>query len=554
MQQLSDLTGCDVGLSTDDFILCVESAGGDLFDCQIELDADAFDACVVSQYSAGSIIAAKYRQIKDADLSLHRARLQFENIGKQIQYENERVQYQIEVWKDFTGAQKEHLDKYQEKLTGSYLVKETKTKTKVKDRDSGEVKEKDRLKTTVKTFTLRDDEMEIETEKAKDMLDITLDFQIKMASDDTAVKNLLLQQADALIGIDVAVNNKNAMIAAFDSAMNQKESLLALWRNNLDFYEKYYVQKLPYHRIIQSQNILNLTAEFNELAHYAHLATKALEYKFMEVLENVDLPGGTLNSSDLFKCQTSYDFENYLSRLQQYNVLECPAGEFQQHYYRLSLAYDILGLTDENLGDANGDGYVDSDNRSVVEVRFEKFQEFINENIDSQGDLSFSFTDSVYDAVFMAYQKANLKIWHGGIPCGADTSKGLTASLFFRGSSGAIFPVVYVAQKGSHTFRRKDLEIAEYYPVKTRAMQNHYDTASEPFTKDFFTPFKGIDPRFDTEPMGEWTPAFTNRSVAATLWDVTLYQEPAEYGFDDIPFYKLRDICFYFGTIGNNFN
>lgn len=560
--QLADLTGCPLPddpenqTQLDEFALCVECAGGDLYDCSDDLDPDAFEACVLLKDTAIGILGAKYRQIKDADLSLKHAQLRLENLGKQIENENTRMQYQIEIWNDYIGAQKEALDQYQDTLMGSYLVKKVKTKVKVKDKKTGKIIEKTKLKRTEKTFNLRDDQLDINLNKEKDLFEATRNFQIRMAQDDTVIMNLLLEQAEALIGIDMAVHNENAMIAAFDTAMRQKENLLRLWQQNREFYDKYYTQKLPAHRIIQSQKILELADRFNELAHYCHLATKALEYKFMEVLQGILLPGGdTLNATDLFKCQTTGDFDAYLHNLQEYKTLECPGGVFQQHDYRISVVYDALGLTDDNLGDLDHDGFVDADGQPVEELRFEKFQQFVNEHIDQNGDLSFTFTNSVYDRVFIAYQKANLKIWQGPIPCAPTlTSDGLTASLFFRGSPGSVFPVVYLAQKGTHTLLRKTREVADYYPVKVRALINANDPAPEPFTKDFFTPFVDIDPRFHTAPMGEWTPAFTNRSVVSSEWGVTVHREPAEFGFDRIPFHKLRDICLYLGTIGNNFD
>jgi len=407
----------------------------------------------------------------------------------------------------------------------------------------------------VKSFTLRDDKLDLDIHKEKEVLDATLNFQIKQAQDGKAISDLLLEQADALIGIDMAVQNMNGMIAAFDFSMRQKENLLALWRRNEEFIEKYWTQKLPTHRIIQSEANIQLSRKLNEVAHYSFLASKALEYKFMQVLQGISLGAlGLLNIADIFKCQTTSDFKDYLDKLQAYNVVECPGGTFQSHTYRVSLALNILGLTDENLGDIDGDGYIDATGIPVEDERFQKFQQFVNEHRDQNGNLVFTFTTSVYDQLLVQYQKANLKIWQGPIPCATSlNTKGMTAGLFFRGTSGSIFPVIHVAQKGVQPFLRKNHDLAGYYPVKTRALMNINDTAPEPFTQDYFTPFNGIDPRFQTGSMGEWTPAFTNRGVAATQWQVTLYVAPAEEGFDKVPLEKLKDLCFYLDTIGNNF-
>ncbi|MGD9974445.1 MAG: hypothetical protein AB7S77_15400 [Desulfatirhabdiaceae bacterium] len=549
MTQLSELTGCRVDLTVENFAECVRKAGFDLYDCAIEMTADNFEGCVRLKPENNSVLGSKYRQIKDADLSLQLARTKFKNIGKQIEYENARQDYLIEIWNDLLGAQKESLKDYQDKILNSCLIKEEKTEVKYK----GEKKTK--TKRTEKSFTLRDDKLGLDLEKEKAAYEAAYNFGIKQVKDDTVIKNLLLQQAEALIGIDLAVQNKNAMIAMFDSSIVQKDNLLSLWLQNNEFIEKYWEQKLPNQRIILSQKILELTERFNELAHYAYLATKSLEYKYMVELQGIDIPGGKkLNATDLFKCQTTTDFSTYLTNLSNYNFMECPTGSFQPHEYRISLVYDILGLSNKNLGDLNNDGIIDSTLEKVVDVQYQKVQQFINQNIDTEGNLTFDFSSSVYDKVFQSYKKANLKIWQGGVPCASSvTTRGLTSSLFFKGSSGSIFPVIYIAQKGTQTFLRKDSELADYYPIKILAMITSKDQEPEPFTKDLFTPYNGIDPRYQSASMGEWTPAFSNRSVSATDWVVTLYREPAEYGFNNIPFDKLTDIAFYFGTIGQNF-
>jgi hypothetical protein len=269
------------------------------------------------------------------------------------------------------------------------------------------------------------------------------------------------------------------------------------------------------------------------------LATKALEYKFVKVLDGVDMgPLGSLDYNDVFKCQTTADFDKYLKKLKAYNVFDCTGGEFQLHTPRISVVHDILGLTKEN-----------------EDERYRRFQQFINEHIDENGDLSFTFTTSYSDNNLRQLKNANLKIWYGTIPCNDDISgKGLTASLFFRGAPGALYPWINIQQKGIQSFLRKDKKPVNYYPVKTYALLTSNDSNPEPFTEASFRTFVGVDPRSETNLLGRWTNAFTNRGIAATEWIVTLQRNPGESGdYDPIPFNKLTDICFYFNIIGNNF-
>ncbi|MCP4111454.1 MAG: hypothetical protein GY749_38990, partial [Desulfobacteraceae bacterium] len=532
--ELAELAGCSANLLSDEFEFCVECSGGDLYDCQTEeLDPDAFEACVKTKVAGAGILGAKYRQIKDADYNLKLARLQFENIGKRIKNINDSVQNQIEIWKDYTGAQKTALDKYLDNMEGAVKITEIKSKEKVKDRETGETTSKTKTKTTQKTFILVDEPLELQIKKEKEVLDAALEFQIKNIEENTAasVKNLLLQQAESLIGIDMAVHNKNTMIAAYDAVMRRKENLLVLWRNNQDFVDRYWQQKLPSHRVIQSDLALQLTQEFNELAHLSYLATKALEYKYMEPMQNVDLGAlGKINLTDIFKCQTVTDFGNYLSRLNSYNVMECSmeTSDFSIWAHEISLAHDILGLPmDKNLNELEG------------------FADYI----DSEGNLKLTFT--TYTHMFSFPPMANLKIWRGTVPCSSESTRGLTARLCFVLEPGSISPSVKLIQKGIQTFLGRNNGITEYYPIKTKSLMNYNDTAPMSYTTAYLKPFKKclVYPYDEPDNSQQWTPAFTNRGVASE-WELTLFRSsyPSYYG--DVPVEQLEDIILYLHTIG----
>ncbi|MEZ4527378.1 MAG: hypothetical protein R2941_15775 [Desulfobacterales bacterium] len=149
----------------------------------------------------------------------------------------------------------------------------------------------------------------------------------------------------------------------------------------------------------------------------------------------------------------------------------------------------------------------------------------------------------------------NLKIWHGTVPNPNSTeqTRGFTASIYFNGFYGNIIPILKISQKGTHTFYRRNMELANYYPVKPLALMNSNNADPQPLSLRTFTPFINVNPRYDdtTGQRGIWVSEFTNRSVAATLWEVILYKKSASGpNVTDVPISKLSDIYFFFDTIG----
>jgi hypothetical protein len=550
---LGELTGCNVSLPIEEFLECAKDAGFDLYDCSMELDPTSFNACILQKASANSVLAAKYRQIKDADIGLERAKLVFDNITKQIENENASVQYRIELLKAFNSTKKTLLDNYLKDMKNAVTITETSKKEKTKGGSSS----KSKTKSTEKSFYIKNEPLELDIKKEKDLLDATQNYEIQLANDNQLIKNLLLQQADALIGIDLAVQNKNAMIAAYDATLRNRDTYLDIWTQNQSLIDNYWQKKLPAYRILKSQKVIDLSEKFYELSHYCFLAAKALEYKYMNKIEGISLAGGAwLNLADVHKCQLSADFDVFLIRLNTYATLVCEEpGSFAPYDYTVSLAWDILGLTNMSLGDSNYDGYVDGTSTRVEDVRFQKFQQFVNSHLDSSGNLVFQFSTSILDPVFTSWEQANIKIWQGPLPCNTSTSsKGLSASLRFTGSHGALYPKLTITQKGVQSFFRKNREKADYYPVNTLALLNTSDTAPEPVTSAFFRPFYDESPLENpNSTRGAWTSYFTNRGVAATEWTVTVNRLPNASGnYVPVPFNQLRDLELYFSTSGSN--
>jgi hypothetical protein len=538
------LTGCGAGLSDSAFRTCVESVGDALFvDCPLDLSPDAFDACLKTKGSLG-VIGDKYRQIKSSDLSLSQARLQFDNYGKEIENQNASMSYRIQIRKNLTSTTIEVLKDYQDNLKNACSIQEFNETVKIKGQPT------QRIKRTTKTFSVKNTELIADTAKEIDLAKASLEYDILSAQDPLVIKNLLLRQSEALIGIDMAVNSKNAMIASFDASQREKENLLVLWDQNLSALTQNSLTGEAIQRILTSDQVVELSQKVNTLSHYSYLAAKALEYRYAKPLVNIQVGSSYLNMNDLYKCQSAGDFSTFLNDLDIYNSMLCGEISFIPTRYYVSLAKHILGWTDKNLGDLDGDGYVDG--RAVADVRYEKFQEFLNEHIDANRNLTFTFKTSVNEFP-LAGGRNNIKIWQGAVPCytGNFNALGFTANLDFKGNSGNIWHKMLISQTGGHTLT-KDNEPHEYYPIGTLALYNGNISDVTNFT-DFVYPFVSRDlrtPGSGTEG-GSWAIKFGNKSAAVEQWTITLKEvsdDPASY--PNFPFGKLKDITFYFDAIG----
>ncbi len=548
--RLNSLTGCVI--SDEAFGECVDSAGDTLFlDCPLSLDVDAFDACMVALGSLG-VLGDKYRQIKAADIRLSLARLQHDNMAKRIENHNASVNYQIQLKKDEYAQHMEALDVYQKKLENACTI--NKTYTNNKKRINGKWVRVDKLRRTEKTFTVKNSQLVAQTANERDVAEATLHYAILNAQDLTVVENMLLDQAEALVGIDAAVHNLNNLIASFDLSLKEKESTKILWEQSKTALAKYGTQNVAIQRILLSNAVISHGRDLNELAHYSYLTAKALEYRYAKKLEGIFLGlDKYLNLTDLYKCQSATDFDDFLKNLSDYNDLWCKQPwTFGMERFYFSVAFHILGLTNKALGDSNNDNKVDATGKSVLDVRYQKFQEFVNQNKDAAGNLTFSFSTNI-NAYPLKDRMNNIKIWHGAIPCsnGGEQAKGLTASLFFRGNPGAIQHQMVITQKGGHALLKDD-ETLDYYPVNTHTLLT--GDSSEPLaTQVPIFPFTEVDLSMpgSTGTGGTWATKFTNKSAAVQEWVITLNLKSTNpYQYPDMPFHKLEDIYFYFDGIG----
>lgn len=559
ISSLSSFTGCsypdpDIPAEVQDFLKCTGEAGGDLYDCRLADGTAAFEACVAAKTTKGTL-SMKYRNIMEAQTRLEQALLNRQNIQASISYEEERTGKVAAIKLSELNERTVSLDYYLGRLEKACTISHSETTTSLREKPPGgkwtkNTKKKDNS-TTVQC-KVNDETLQLTTEQEKDMLATISKYEIQLIALDSAdrIKNLLLQEAVAVTQIQDAAQQKNSAIEDFENSYQEKETQWFLYNRGLDQL-KYFAEPDKYAtlRILKSQAAITLSDALNYTSHYAYLAAKAMEYKYLKPIVDEPVAGGRLRLTDLFKAQTSADLQKFLTSLNSLNTQSCPWGTFDPQYNTISLAYHILGLTDGYL-DPDGDGLVDG--RTVAEERKARVQKFIRDHMinGTTGPLTFTFGLSEENSFLGSSGLYNMKIWNGAIssPCDQLVSdvKGVSATVITTQTS-SIRPKVRLKQSGHSSLRNEDGDIAEYIPVSE--YHNLFEARGD------FIPSKeaeiiasiNVDPRYQTS-TGTWSGAFKGRGITSSAWEMTIFDWNAIYPKTD--FSKITDIRINIDTIG----
>lgn len=554
IESLATYTGCSAPDTADTsaFETCTGEAGGDLYACSI-LDSAGFETCMTAAVTKGEL-ATKYRGIRQAQSRLELARLTRQNILERIKNENEKNLQSINIVKTGMNAQAVALDAYLDRLKNARTETDTITITTSKKKEGSKWVDQSKVKehSTVTTFNKKDPNLLWGVQKEKDFLKVTTDLQIQQTTLDTAyrIKDLLLSEAEAEIEVDLASQQKNTALADYDNTLAQKETLWNLYEKGLAQINDYYTNpdKFASQRILKSEASINLAEAINYTAHYAYLASKALEYKYLKPIVDEPVAGGRLRLTDLFKAQTPPDLEEFLLKLNSLNTQNCPWGTFDPQYNTISLAYHILGLTDGFL-DPDGNGLTD-DGKTLYQARKDRVQAFLLEHLSNDGKLQFPFSLSEENSFLGTSGLYNMKIWNGVVssPCDQLVSdvKGVSVTLQTTQTSN-IRPKVLLQQSGHSSLRTELGDIAEYIPVSEYHFLFEGSGDYSPSKQAEVIASVNVDPRFQTN-TGTWSGAFKGRGITSSQWQVTVFDWNAIYPKTD--FSKITDVMINLDTIG----
>ena len=402
------------------------------------------------------------------------------------------------------------------------------------------------------------------------MQEITAWYEVSTANLETkyAVKKLVYDQAAALNEIGLAKHQLNTAIEDYANDLKEKNDLILQYAKALE-YQQYNTKELLIPRIVEarimrSQNALDVAEHIRKGAHYAYLAAKAVEYAEVK-------PWPAMY--DLYKVLHPKDLDKFITDLENhFKVTFCVYGGLTGEPMTFRLVRDVLKITDDVLIQKFGTSTDLATQKAKDDYKVAKVQEFIGQHLDSTGKiLQYSFATSVYDApplnpltnTFIP----NVKIW-SGVPAYCTISS-QNASFIPRGLSikveskqtEPLEPRYLLMQKGHSTYltQKTNQKVVEYTPV-SRFFNIDYSV-----TETTGTDCQDLtDPKCDatrTEAafsmqyknngvlQDYWTDKFTNRSIASSDWELSVYNNSVYFTNSKIDWSKVTDIVMYMDVI-----
>lgn len=329
----------------------------------------------------------------------------------------------------------------------------------------------------------------------RDVQQAVTQADIMFANSEATVRNLMLQQAELLIELDLAINEYNKLSSEHNHLVQQYHNWLNLRQiaqnNLLDSY-----LNNPIYRIVRETETVEASRSLGVAAHFAYLTAKALEYEFLAEVPFL---------ADIFKARTADDIDNFLIQLEQLRASIGTPGGLNRVPYTISFAKDILGLTEENL---NPTGELTPS--EVINLRFERFQAFLQAN-NTDGRVEIPFSTLLLDSQMFSQNVWNNRMSAVGSPL--PDSAGFSVNLQTRQFGGPPTPELTIVHGGHTTYRTIQDEIVQYSP--RNAQLSGYATPagfqSVETTANIFCSVNGNQ-------QGIATNAFINRSVAASNW------------------------------------
>jgi uncharacterized repeat protein (TIGR01451 family) len=357
--------------------------------------------------------------------------------------------------------------------------------------------------------------------------------EIEGANSAAAIRNLLLQESEALEEYDIALAELNK-VAAEGNYLAQRSSRLLNRRhqaiNRVASHNSHLLS--PAYRIWRDSLTTQSMQAHALAAQFAYLTARAAEYELLTPYPDL---------GQIFRARTSNDIRLFLDGLKVWvQALDLP-GQLNRYPYTLSLARDLWGLTDQAL---DPDGALSEE--ELHQERYEEFQTILQDNLDA-GRLEFWFGTTLDQQRAEQQYLFSPNIWNNriaGIGAPLAQSEGVWINIVTRQSDDVGDPEVVLIHGGwaggAEAYRNAAGQLVYYDP----------DTA---VPVGYVLPAE-LDPANTTAVLRPGingagaipNSALMNLSVAASTWT---FRIPAE-SRGDLDYSQIEDIEIVMDTTG----
>jgi len=354
------------------------------------------------------------------------------------------------------------------------------------------------------------------------------------ANSEATIRNILLQEAELMIEKDIATAEYNRLAAEHNHLVETYHNWLDLQVKAQDNFLDSYLNN-PAYRILRDSLTVEAARSHGLAAQFAYLTAKALEYDFLTPYPSL---------GDIYKARTADDIDNFLNDLEQWRVALGSPGDRNRYPYRISVAQDILGLSDENL---DPDGTLSPS--QLAQLRYAEFQIFMQRHMITDTNtgeivaIEFPFTTSILDNRIFSPNIWNNRIAGVGLPPEVPGTLGISLNLLTRQFGNVGTPEVRLTHGGHASYRTVIDEIVEYTPENAKLSGYTVPAGFESQTKTALILSGG-----NGNNQGTPSSALFNRSVAASNW--TLRIDLTSPFNADLDFTQLEDIEIDMDTTG----
>lgn len=328
------------------------------------------------------------------------------------------------------------------------------------------------------------------------------------ANSAATIKTLLLQTSELAIEESIQLQEMNRLAAEHNDLVQQYEHFLNLREQaRVDLIDSNLAN--PAFRLLRDQTTLEASRSINVAAQFAYLTAKALESEFLVRYPSLDR---------IFMARTADDIDNFVNDLEAFRVAIGSPGERNRYPYRISVARDLFGLSDQNL-DPNGT----LSPAERARLRFESFQALLQRSTITNTatgqviGIELPFATSLLNNSIFTPNVWNNRIAGVGLPVDVPNTQGIAINVLTQQFGDIGTPEVQLTHDGHASYRTVTGALVAYVPENAKlagfATPPGFESKSKTAT---------ILSSVNGNGRGVASSALFNRSVAVSNWTLRI--------------------------------